>query len=191
MAGGYRCSVNIRIQLDRDTATEWLTKMRAALIDKRLFDETIRFPEELFADPQVNEEREKWTKGRNSRDVTIATDIILRNVGPLAKSSLCHHERTRTSVSGPQTCREHDPKELWDAMTLDYAPNTLQFPNAIELRRNFLRAMQGERECRKGWVDRIVAVREKMGGAGVTFTDEDVVIVLMDGLNNANRSFAM
>ena len=131
MAGGYYCGVNIRMVLDRDTAMEWLTKMRAALIDKRLFDATIRFPEELFGDPQVNEEREKWTKGRNSSEVARATDIILSNVGYLAESSLCHHKRTRTSHTGPQTCGEHDPKELWEAIILEYAATGLQLSNAI------------------------------------------------------------
>ena len=80
MAGGYHCGVNIHISLDRETAEEWVTKMKAALIEKSLFEETIRLTEERFADAQVDEEREKWAKGRNFHDVATATDIILSNV---------------------------------------------------------------------------------------------------------------
>jgi hypothetical protein len=131
MAGGYHCGVNIHISLDRETAEEWVTKMKAALIEKSLFEETIRLTEERFADAQVDEEREKWAKGRNFHDVATATDIILSNVGPVAKSSLCHHKRTRTPHTGPQTCGEHDPKELWEAIILEYAATGLQLSNAI------------------------------------------------------------
>lgn len=81
----------------------------------------------------------------------------------------------------------------WMDVTPPYVPtlaNAVAFlkgernPSHLRLRESFLRAVQRRGESVESWIERILTQREELKNQGITFTDDDTIIVLITHLND-------
>lgn len=161
------------IVLDWNTVDDWTEKMKS-LFDSchGLFGDVVQFREDLHAEAWREELRGLWDESRllKVERMQDATDMLRSNVGHIALAII----------------RDlRDPKIIWETLMDAYTPNT-----SLKLRRRFFRAEQGKKEGVDEWVDRVLAMRNELSSHGITICDEDVIIVLMHGLNKLHESLA-
>ena len=153
--------------LNETNYVQWSIRIEAELIRKKLWSNIICIEDEPPEDLKP-EEKEAWraaklAKRSKSQMAEARAELILR----VEDSQLAH-------------MKSRDPLEVWEELKKVHVARGLA--SRLALRRRWWRMVKDDKEVMSAWIGRVKGAAHQLVEIGVEVSDEDRILVLMNGL---------